>query len=135
MNATTMPPLLTPDSIASVLSGRRTSSDDYRPIVQVFDLKPLKAKEGEARRFRLLIADGSHAAHGLFAGELNAKCESEEITKFTVLRVDDYTVQDVNGKKCARDARRESRCVRETLENEACAARARAFEGSRGMED
>ena len=94
-----MPPLLTPDAINNVLAGAVTSRE-VKPLVQVFDKKPFK---GEPRRFRLLVSDGSFAGQALVAGELNDMCAREEISKFTILRLDEYTVQVVNDKTCVCD--------------------------------
>ena len=97
-----MPPLLTPDAINNVLAGAVTSRE-VKPLVQVFDKKPIKTREGEPRRFRLLVSDGSFAGQALVAGELNDMCAREEISKFTILRLDEYTVQVVNDKTCVCD--------------------------------
>ena len=99
-----MPPALTPGAIEKILTASPDAPPmDPRPTLQVFDLKELKSKSTDAvggPRFRLLASDGAHATQGLFAQGLNAKCASGEIVKFSILRVRDYVVQDVNGKKC-----------------------------------
>ena len=99
-----MPPALTPGAIEKILTAPPDAPPmDPRPTLQVFDLKELKSKSTDAvsgPRFRLLASDGAHATQGLFAQGLNAKCASGEIVKFSILRVRDYVVQDVNGKKC-----------------------------------
>lgn len=99
-----MPPALTPGAIEKILTSPPDAPPmDPRPTLQVFDLKELKSKSTDASggpRFRLLASDGAHATQGLFAQGLNAKCASGEIVKFSILRVRDYVVQDVNGKKC-----------------------------------
>ena len=117
-----MPPALTPNAISNILE-QTHGSQDFKPIVQVFDLKELKTKpdaDDAAKRFRVLASDGGFAAQGLFGAELNAMCERGEITKFTVLRLREYIVNDLNGRRCVRetdgmgaatrrDARREGR--------------------------
>lgn len=99
-----MPPALTPGAIEKILTAPPDAPPmDPRPTLQVFDLKELKSKTTDASggpRFRLLASDGAHATQGLFAQGLNAMCAAGEIVKFSILRVRDYVVQDVNGKKC-----------------------------------
>ena len=99
-----MPPALTPGAIEKILTAPPDApAMDPRPTLQVFDLKELKSKSTDASggpRFRLLASDGAHATQGLFAQGLNAMCAAGEIVKFSILRVRDYVVQDVNGKKC-----------------------------------
>ena len=83
-----------------------TCSIGEASIVQVFDLKELKTKpdaDDAAKRFRVLASDGGFAAQGLFGAELNAMCERGEITKFTVLRLREYIVNDLNGRRCVRE--------------------------------
>jgi hypothetical protein len=99
-----MPPALTPGAIEKILTSAPDAPPlDPRPTLQVFDLKELKSKTTDASggpRFRLLASDGAHATQGLFAQGLNAKCAAGEIVKYSILRVRDYVLQDVNGKKC-----------------------------------
>ena len=99
-----MPPALTPGAIEKILTSAPDAPPlDPRPTLQVFDLKELKSKTNDASggpRFRLLASDGAHATQGLFAQGLNAKCAAGEIVKYSILRVRDYVLQDVNGKKC-----------------------------------
>ena len=99
-----MPPALTPGAIEKILTSAPDAPPlDPRPTLQVFDLKELKSKTNDASggpRFRLLASDGAHATQGLFAQGLNAKCAAGEIVKYSILRVKDYVLQDVNGKKC-----------------------------------
>ena len=99
-----MPPALTPGAIEKILTSAPDAPPlDPRPTLQVFDLKELKSKTTDASggpRFRLLASDGAHATQGLFAQGLNAKCAAGEIVKYSILRVKDYVLQDVNGKKC-----------------------------------
>ena len=100
-----MPPALTPNAISNILE-QTHGSQDFKPIVQVFDLKELKTKpdaDDAAKRFRVLASDGGFAAQGLFGAELNAMCERGEITKFTVLRLREYIVNDLNGRRCVRE--------------------------------
>lgn len=104
-----MPPALTPGAIEKILTAPPDAPPmDPRPTLQVFDLKELKSKSTDGAsggpRFRLLASDGAHATQGLFAQGLNAMCAAGEIVKFSILRVRDYVVQDVNGKKCVRRA-------------------------------
>ena len=74
---------------------------DPRPTLQVFDLRELEFERTDASgRFRLIASDGAHAIQGLFAQGLNAKCAAGEIVKYSILRVRDYVLQDVNGKRC-----------------------------------
>jgi len=101
-----MPPALTPNAIPNILD-QSHGSNDFKPLVQVFDLKELKTKpdaEGDAKRFRVLASDGALAAQGLFGAELNALCARGGISKFTVLRLNEYIVNELNGRRCVRDA-------------------------------
>ena len=99
-----MPPLLTPDAISRIMRGAQP--DELRPLVQVFDLRPFKQKEeevGQSPRFRMLASDGAHAVQGLFAGDLNAKCERDEIKRYSILRLENYQITPVGDrgdKKC-----------------------------------
>jgi hypothetical protein len=66
-------------------------------------LKTKPDADDAAKRFRVLASDGGFAAQGLFGAELNAMCERGEITKFTVLRLREYIVNDLNGRRCVRE--------------------------------
>jgi replication factor A1 len=92
---------LTPGAIGKILTSAPDAPPmDPRPTLQVYDLRELKSTSPRAPRFRLLASDGAHVTQGLFAQGLNAMCAAGEIVKFSILRVRDYVVQDVNGKKC-----------------------------------
>ena len=88
---------LTPGAIEKIITSAPYAPPmDPRPTLQVFDLELMDA----SGRFRLIASDGAHAAGGLFAQGLNAKCAAGEIVKYSILRVRDYVLQDVNGKRC-----------------------------------
>jgi replication factor A1 len=93
---------LTPGAIEKILTSAPDAPPmDPRPTLQVFDLRELESKTTDASgRFRLIASDGAHAIQGLFAQGLNAKCAAGEIVKYSILRVRDYALQDVNGKRC-----------------------------------
>lgn len=95
--AVAMAPALTPRSIPQIFDNPNDPS--YSPIVQVFDIKPLAAKTGE-RRFRILCSDGDHAAQGLLATSMNALVDDGRVNKFTIMRLKEYTVQEVSKKMC-----------------------------------
>jgi len=94
-----MAPALTPHSVRKIFT--TTHDGTYAPIVQVFDVKPLAAKSGE-RRFRILASDGDHAAQGLLSTSMNALVDEGTLTKFTIMRLKEYTVQEVSNKMCVR---------------------------------
>jgi len=93
---------LTPGAIEKIITSAPYAPPmDPRPTLQVLGLKELESKTTDASgRFRLIASDGAHAAGGLFAQGLNAKCAAGEIVKYSILRVRDYVLQDVNGKRC-----------------------------------
>jgi len=90
---------LTPGAIEKILTSAPYAPPmDPRPTLQVFDLRELESKT--SGRFRLIASDGAHAIQGLFAQGLNEECAAGKIVKYSILRVRDYVLQDVNGKKC-----------------------------------
>ena len=126
-----MPPLLTPDAISRIMRGAQP--DELRPLVQVFDLRPFKQKEevGQSPRFRMLASDGAHAVQGLFAGDLNAKCERDEIKRYSILRLENYQITPVGD-------RGDKKCVSRGIEsNRSTTTRdfARAREGNVALDD
>ena len=145
-----MPPALTPNAISNILE-QTHDARDFKPIVQVFDLKELKSKpdaDEHAKRFRVLASDGGFAAQGLFGAELNAMCANGEITKFTVLRLKEYIVNDLNGRRCVgemelgaargaarRDARGETRRARTETRERGIATILDGSEGGGAMRD
>ena len=87
---------LTPGAIEKILTSAPDAPPmDPRPTLQVFDLRT-----DASGRFRLIASDGAHATQGLFAQGLNAKCAAGEIVSYSILRVRDYALQDVNGNRC-----------------------------------
>ena len=126
-----MPPLLTPDAISRIMRG--VQPDELRPLVQVFDLRPFKQKEeevGQSPRFRMLASDGAHAVQGLFAGDLNAKCERDEIKRYSILRLENYQITPVGD-------RGDKKCVSRGIESNRSTTRdfARASEGNVALDD
>ena len=126
-----MPPLLTPDAISRIMRGAQP--DELRPLVQVFDLRPFKQKEeevGQSPRFRMLASDGAHAVQGLFAGDLNAKCERDEIKRYSILRLENYQITPVGD-------RGDKKCVSRGIESNRSTTRdfARASEGNVALDD
>ena len=96
---------LTPGAIEKILTSAPDAPPmDPRPTLQVFDLRELESKTTDASsrppRFRLIASDGAHVIQGLFAQGLNAKCAAGEIVSYSILRVRDYALQDVNGNRC-----------------------------------
>ncbi len=130
--ANVMPPLLTPDAISRIMRGAQP--DELRPLVQVFDLRPFKQKEeevGQSPRFRMLASDGAHAVQGLFAGDLNAKCERDEIKRYSILRLENYQITPVGDKG-------DKKCVSRGIEsNRSTTTRdfAQASEGNVALDD
>lgn len=98
-HATAMAPALTPRSIPHIFDNPNDAS--FSPIVQVFDIKPLAAKTGE-RRFRILCSDGDHAAQGLLSTSMNELVDAGRVNKFTIMKLKEYTVQEVSKKMCVR---------------------------------
>ncbi|KAL7747612.1 Replication factor A protein 1 [Sorochytrium milnesiophthora] len=81
--------------LSSVMTGQIIPS----PVLQVLNVKRIDPQAGgSGERFRLILSDGVQYAQAMLATTLNDLCVRNIVTKHTVVRLTNYTVNDVNAR-------------------------------------
>ncbi|XP_062026061.1 uncharacterized protein LOC133742426 [Rosa rugosa] len=76
--------------------------DNYKPILQVIDLKQIHTQRGGGcgtEWYRLVISDGSHTAQGMLATQQNFLVQQGHLQKGSVVRLNQFTCTTVQGRK------------------------------------
>ena len=69
----------------------------FVPVVQILKIAHI-GKNGATSRFRVILSDGKHKAHGMLATQNNADVEEGKISTNTIIRVQDYMKNIVQDK-------------------------------------
>jgi replication factor A1 len=90
---------LTKDGIRTIVGLQSTESDPtFRPTLQVISIKSVGPGTGTVERFRTVLSDGDCFVQGMLATQLNHLLESDQLVTNTVVRVDDFMNNDIQGK-------------------------------------
>lgn len=89
-----MTPDLTPGAIEAIVSGNPFD----KPVLQIISSKKITAQGSSADRYRLLLSDGLHSySHAMLATQLNNLMESGEMDNLSVVKVDKYLCNTIQG--------------------------------------
>lgn len=70
----------------------------FKPIFQIINIKNVKNKTDGSDRYRLILSDGQCFVQGMCATQLNDVI-TDGIREYNLIRVNEYLVNDVKGKK------------------------------------
>lgn len=73
---------------------------DETPVVQFLSLKKIAGTEKTPDRYRIVMSDGEYFLQAILATQLNQIVEDGELGKSTIVRLDKYTVNLVQSKRC-----------------------------------
>ncbi|KAI5079625.1 hypothetical protein GOP47_0005104 [Adiantum capillus-veneris] len=85
-------PALTSNSISAIAGG----DTNLRPLLQVLDVKEIKASQAD-KRFRLLLSDGSFVQQSVLATQLNSSVLLGEIKQGSILQLLDFVCLTIRG--------------------------------------
>ncbi|KAG8887602.1 Replication factor A protein 1 [Tulasnella sp. 332] len=68
-------------------------------VLQVLSVKPVPAKGDQVQRNRLIISDGVCFAQSMLATQANHLVDSGQISKFTIIKVANYSISPLNDKR------------------------------------
>ncbi|KAL3155866.1 hypothetical protein ABBQ32_012870 [Trebouxia sp. C0010 RCD-2024] len=89
---------LTPDAVGMILGGNL----DLKPVVQCTGVKLMQGSSAAAtgaERYKLAISDGRYWCTAMMATQLNELAKTNQIHNNTIMRLDDYLSNAVQGKK------------------------------------
>jgi replication factor A1 len=88
---------LTAGAILNIYETRDTTG---QPVLQIVSLRRLATPaDSAAVRFRLAVSDGTHFQQAMLATQLNRLVSDRTIVQYSVVRVNDFVVQDVAGQR------------------------------------
>jgi replication factor A1 len=96
---------LSAGSVQAIFQGQ----GGLKPTLQILELRRVQSPQSTAgpspERYRVICSDGQHYLLGMLATQLNARVASKELDAFTIIRVDDYLCQPVQGRRYFVDIR------------------------------
>ncbi|XP_010449392.1 PREDICTED: replication protein A 70 kDa DNA-binding subunit E-like isoform X1 [Camelina sativa] len=79
---------LTAGAIGKIMSGEVTSENDMMPVLQVTDLKHVKAHQNPtSERFRMVLSDGTHLHQGMLGADLNNLVKDGSLQSGSIIRL------------------------------------------------
>lgn len=69
------------------------------PVFQIINLRELPPKEGQPKRYRLLISDGTYFMQSMLTTQLNNLVADGKIQPNTTVRLLEYVINDFQSKK------------------------------------
>lgn len=92
---------LTHNAISTMMADNNRP-DQPRPILQVLDIRKIGQQNGNsAERYRVVLSDGQFLQQAMLATQLNELITSQQLEIFSIVRVDDWMVNQVQNRKCA----------------------------------
>eukprot|EP00252_Welwitschia_mirabilis_P017167 TRINITY_DN38089_c0_g1_i1.p1 TRINITY_DN38089_c0_g1~~TRINITY_DN38089_c0_g1_i1.p1 ORF type:complete len:797 (+),score=128.77 TRINITY_DN38089_c0_g1_i1:128-2518(+) len=86
---------LTTGSIPAIYDG----NCELKPVLQVLDVKQIVSSQISKERFRMILSDGQNALQAMIAVQLNERVKSGEIQNGSVVRLQEYTCNNVQNRK------------------------------------
>ncbi|KAG0053782.1 Replication factor A protein 1 [Gryganskiella cystojenkinii] len=86
---------LTPNAISAIFSEQPCPS----PILQALSTKPFQQAAGSVTRIRVLFSDGTKFIQGILSNHLNHLVDSGALQKYAIVKLNKYTLKNVNGRK------------------------------------
>lgn len=91
---------LTAGAIGKIMSGEVTTEADMIPVLQVTELKQLKAYQDPTReRFRMGLSDGTHLHQGMLATDLNDLVKQGTLQSGSIVRLTHFGVHVVQTRR------------------------------------
>ncbi|XP_010439755.1 PREDICTED: replication protein A 70 kDa DNA-binding subunit E-like [Camelina sativa] len=82
---------LTAGAIGKIMSGEVTSEQDMMPVLQVTDLKHVKALQNPtSERFRMVLSDGTHLHQGMLGADLNILVKDGSLQSGSIVRLTQF---------------------------------------------
>ncbi|XP_038716213.1 replication protein A 70 kDa DNA-binding subunit E-like [Tripterygium wilfordii] len=79
--------------------GGGATAEDFKPMMQVTDLKQVQTKQQQAtERFRVLLSDGSQLQQGMLATHLNNLVHSQKLQRGSIVTLNDYSCSVIQGR-------------------------------------
>lgn len=89
---------LTANGIRTIVSLTSSGSNKtFKPVFQLISIKAVGNKNG-VQRYRAVLSDGSHFVQGMLATQLNHMVQSNEIQTNTIICVQDFMNNSVQGR-------------------------------------
>jgi replication factor A1 len=70
------------------------------PVLQCLSVKKVGNNTANGDRYRAIVSDGVTFQQAMFATQLNGLAEEGQITKFTIIKLLEYTVNMVKDRMC-----------------------------------
>jgi replication factor A1 len=87
-------------------------------IVQVLEVKKIEPKANQSgERYRFVLSDGEYYIQGMLATQLNELVTSQQLRQNSIVQLDEYIANEINGKKSVTSKHAPARaCVEEERE-------------------
>ena len=82
-----------PGTIQALYYAQKANPLFKAPILQITSLSKVSFGENEKNRYKANLSDGSHYMKSVFSSELSARFDSEELSKFTVIKLGSFTIR------------------------------------------
>ncbi|KAK8811359.1 hypothetical protein WA158_003093 [Blastocystis sp. Blastoise] len=85
---------LTRGGITSLFNGQT----NLKPVLQVLEMHKVVIKQGN-ERYKIVVSDGDRLMPAMLVTSLNDLCSNGRVTNFSIIRIEEYTVNKVSDKK------------------------------------
>ncbi len=85
-------PTLTKGAVKALLEQREIAG----PVVQIVEVRKLQKTD----RYRVVLSDGDLFCHGLLANQLNGMLNDEELSRKSVVKLNSWVINPIQGKEC-----------------------------------
>jgi replication factor A1 len=73
---------------------------DTEPIVQFLSVKKVVGQNNNPDRYRAVMSDGQYWVQSIFATQMNHLVEEDLVGKNAIVRLDKFSCNHVQGKRC-----------------------------------
>lgn len=82
---------MTAGAIGKIMSGEVTSEKEMMPVLQVTEVKQIKAQQEPMKeRFRILLSDGTHLHQGMLGAALNDLVKEGTLQAGSIVRLTQF---------------------------------------------
>ena len=74
------------------------NNQNISPWVQSLDIKKIVSQD-QGTRFRLILSDGDFYMQGMMSSQMQGLCESDQISKFTIIHIKEYVINVIKNIK------------------------------------
>ncbi|PHT58649.1 Replication protein A 70 kDa DNA-binding subunit C [Capsicum baccatum] len=93
-----MPPVNLTDGAVERLSIGEWDADEFKPVLQIVDVRLVTTQANNAERYRLLISDGVHHQQGMLATQKNDLIRSQNIQKGSIIQLKEFVRNVIRGR-------------------------------------